>query len=114
MKQMATTSDFNTTTTTHRRPSYLVGCMSPSCVPVHEEYTLINSGTRGGNRRSRRWKKLMKKVVEESKKSIYGSSKPVAFSYDAVSYSQNFDEGNHCDEFYLYGSRFPQTLRECS
>ncbi|KAI3726413.1 hypothetical protein L1987_66210 [Smallanthus sonchifolius] len=87
--------------------------MSPSCVPVHEEYALINSGTRGGNRRSRRWKKLMKKMVEESKKSIYGSSKPVVFRYDAVSYSQNFDEGNNSDEHYLYGSRFTQALREC-
>ncbi|KAK1433195.1 hypothetical protein QVD17_10103 [Tagetes erecta] len=100
-------------TTTHRRSSYLIGCMSPSCVPVHEEYKLIN---RSVNRRNRRWKKLMKKMVEESKKSIYGSSKPLVFTYDAVSYSQNFDEGNHCecDKYRVFGSRFSQGLRECS
>lgn len=105
---MADTTDF-ITTTTHRRSSYFTGCMSPSCVPVHhEEYKLIN---RSVNRRNRRWKKLMKKMVEESKKSIYGSSKPAVFTYDAVSYAQNFDEGNQCDEYGVYRSRFSQGLR---
>ena len=47
----------------------------------------------------------MKKVIEGSKKSIYGSSKPLIFQYDAVSYSLNFDEGNHDDDYYSYGSR---------
>ena len=47
----------------------------------------------------------MKKVIEGSKKSIYGSSKPLIFQYDAVSYSLNFDEGTHDDEYYSYGSR---------
>ncbi|KAL8250001.1 hypothetical protein R6Q59_033694 [Mikania micrantha] len=109
---MAATTDF-ISATNHRRSSYLVGCMSPSCVPVHEEYTLISSGTRGSNRRSLRWKKLMKKMIDDSRKSIYGASKPVIFRYDAVSYSQNFDEGNRSDEYYMYGSTFSQALREC-
>ncbi|GJY52771.1 hypothetical protein Tco_0444435 [Tanacetum coccineum] len=56
------------------------------------------------DRRRRKWKKLMKKVVEESKKSIYGTStKALVFRYDAISYSHNFDDGNYRDECYLYG-----------
>lgn len=31
-------------------------------------------------------------------RSMYGSSKPLSFQYDAVSYSQNFDEGCHLYE----------------
>ncbi|KAK9066953.1 hypothetical protein SSX86_014277 [Deinandra increscens subsp. villosa] len=96
---MATATDIATTNRHRRSPHLVIGCMSPS---VHEGYTLINSG----DRRRRRWKKLMKKMVEESKKSIYGSSKPVVFGYDAVSYSQNFDEGNRGDEY-----RFSQAFR---
>ncbi|CDP02691.1 unnamed protein product [Coffea canephora] len=82
----------------HQKPSYFSGCMSPSCVPVHEEYSRIDIGDRGSNgRSSRRLKRLIKKLMSESK-SIYGS-KPTRFHYDAVSYSQNFDEGCHKDEY---------------
>ncbi|KAG5535423.1 hypothetical protein RHGRI_023250 [Rhododendron griersonianum] len=90
----------------HRRSSYFYGCMSPSCVPVQEEcYTRIHDqlppipiGSTHDTRR-RRWQKIIKKLVRESK-SIYGSTKPPppTFRYDAVSYSQNFDEGCHREE----------------
>lgn len=101
----------------HRRSSYFYGCMSPSCVPVQEEcYTRIHDqlppipiGSTHDTRR-RRWQKIIKKLVRESK-SIYGSTKPPppTFRYDAVSYSQNFDEGCHREEL---TSRFnPQVIR---
>ncbi|CAI9766898.1 unnamed protein product [Fraxinus pennsylvanica] len=86
----------------HRRLSYFSGCMSPSCVPVHEEYSRIHISH--GNNKSRRLKKLLRKIVSESK-SIYGPSKPVTFQYDAVSYSQNFDEGLHKEDY-------PQVFQE--
>ncbi|GMY12050.1 DNA polymerase zeta catalytic subunit like [Fagus crenata] len=79
---------------THRRSSYLPGCMmSPSCFPIHEEmeYSRINCCRH--NKRSRRWRNLLRRFVRESK-SFY-VSKPLSFHYDAVSYSQNFDEGCH-------------------
>ncbi|KAI5684381.1 hypothetical protein M9H77_05609 [Catharanthus roseus] len=89
-----------------RSSSYFSGCMSPSCVPVHEEYSRIgSSGAHGGGdsktiRSRRRLKKIIKKLMNESK-SIYGGSRPLTFQYDAVSYSQNFDEGCHkSDEQY--------------
>ncbi|KAL4582410.1 hypothetical protein LXL04_006959 [Taraxacum kok-saghyz] len=83
------------TTICGHRPSYFTGCMSPSVVPVHEEYAHINSSRSGSGDDwwSRKWRKLVNKLVEESKKSIYGSSKPVIYSYDAVSYLKNFDKG---------------------
>ncbi|KAF5791502.1 hypothetical protein HanXRQr2_Chr09g0395501 [Helianthus annuus] len=93
---MSTTTDF-ITSPSQRRFSYFSGCMSPSCIPVEEQYTRIKSVRRSSERQRRKWRKLMNKVVEESKRSIYGSSKPMVFRYDAVSYSQNFDEGNHRD-----------------
>nr|GEW91872.1 reverse transcriptase, RNA-dependent DNA polymerase, Gag-polypeptide of LTR copia-type [Tanacetum cinerariifolium] len=99
------------TSTSRNRSSYFLGCMSPSCVPVDEQYTRIKSGSRR-DRQTKKWRKLMNKVVEESKKSIYGSSEPVVFRYDAVSYAQNFDEGNHsADNLYVYGRRNSQVLR---
>ncbi|KAJ0507447.1 hypothetical protein HanRHA438_Chr11g0483611 [Helianthus annuus] len=56
----------------------------------------------------------MKKLVEESKKSIYGSSKPLSFQYDPVSYSLNFDEGNRGDKYYLYQCRCSSQVQgEC-
>ncbi|KVH92381.1 hypothetical protein Ccrd_005568 [Cynara cardunculus var. scolymus] len=110
---MATTTDF-ITSTAQRRSSYFSGCMSPSCVPVEEQYTRIKSGRRGADRQRRRWRKLMNKMVEESKRSIYGSSKPLEFRYDALSYAQNFDDGNHRDELYLYERQCSQVLPECS
>lgn len=112
---MAPTTDLDTSTS-HRRSSFFSGsCMSPSCIPVVEEqYTRIKSNRRDSDRQRRKWKKLMNKVVEESKRSIYGSSKPLVFSYDAVSYSQNFDDGNNRDDLYMYGRSYPQVVRECS
>ncbi|PWA53348.1 hypothetical protein CTI12_AA445490 [Artemisia annua] len=104
---MDTTTDF---TTPPRRSSYLTGCMSPLCVPVHEEYTLVNNEKRGGDQKRTRWRKLMNKVVKESKKNIYRSSKPVTFKYDAVSYSQNFDDGNNHEEYHMYASRFSRVV----
>ncbi|KAL7190793.1 hypothetical protein ACSBR2_022971 [Camellia fascicularis] len=93
----------------HRRSSYFSGCMSPSCVPVHEEYSRIRLPPIGGddNHRNRRWRKIIKKLVKESK-NIYGSNKPPTFQYDAISYSQNFDEGSHKEEL----NRCPQGIRE--
>ncbi|CAA2999788.1 Hypothetical predicted protein [Olea europaea subsp. europaea] len=80
----------------NRRLPYFSGCMSPSCVTVHEEYARIHISR--GNNRGRRLKKLVRKIVNESK-SIYEPSKPVTFQYDAVSYSQNFDEGLHKEDY---------------
>ncbi|PIN21396.1 hypothetical protein CDL12_05899 [Handroanthus impetiginosus] len=82
---------------THRRSSYLYGCLSPSCVPVHEDYSRIHHEK---SHRYRRLRRLLRKIVNESKISIYGTSKPITFQYDAVSYSQNFDEGCHRDDEY--------------
>ncbi|KAI3451845.1 hypothetical protein Pfo_008510 [Paulownia fortunei] len=83
----------------HRRSSYLSSCMSPSCVPVHEEYSRIDISGHDKSHRSRRLRKLLRKIVNESK-SIYRPAKPPTFQYDAVSYSQNFDEGCHRDDEY--------------
>ncbi|XP_059641276.1 uncharacterized protein LOC132283355 [Cornus florida] len=90
----------------HRRSSYFSGCMSPSCVPVHEEYARIRLPSAGAKSGNRKWRKLIKKLVKESK-SIYGS-KPLTFQYDAVSYSQNFDEGCHHQDY----GQCPQAFRE--
>lgn len=92
--------------TPHRRSSssssYFSGCISPSCVQSYNQYTLINDGkhNNGCDRWRRKWRKLINTVIRESKKSIYGSPKPLTFRYDAVSYSQNFDEGTHRCEYY--------------
>ncbi|KAL2241460.1 UNVERIFIED_CONTAM: hypothetical protein Sindi_0787200 [Sesamum indicum] len=83
----------------HRRSSYLSSCMSPSCVPVHEEYSRIDiSSTDDKSHRSRRLRKLLRKIVNESKSIYFGPTKPLSFQYDAVSYSQNFDDGCHKDD----------------
>ncbi|KAL9158390.1 hypothetical protein ABFS82_08G064800 [Erythranthe guttata] len=89
----------------HRRPYYFSGCMSPSCVPVHEQYSRGAHASSGGggekSHRSRKLRKLLRKIVSESK-SIYGSAaarhRHLNFQYDAVSYSQNFDDGYHRDD----------------
>ncbi|KAK9284281.1 hypothetical protein L1049_023451 [Liquidambar formosana] len=84
--------------TAHRRSSYFPGCiMSPSCLPAHEEYSRIHHCPGGNNRSRRSWRKLLKRIIREGK-SIYGS-KPLTFHYDAVSYSQNFDDGSHDEEY---------------
>ena len=90
---------------THRRQSYFSGCMSPSCVPVHEEYSRVDIHRAGSGRR--KWRKMIKRLVREGK-SIY-VSKPSTFQYDAVSYSQNFDEGGHHNEDY---GRCTQVIRD--
>ncbi|KAI3813445.1 hypothetical protein L1987_18170 [Smallanthus sonchifolius] len=100
--------------TPHRRSSYFSGCISPSCIPVHDQYTRINR-SRFCDRWSRKWKTLINKVIRESKKSIFRSPNPLTFRYDAVSYSQNFDEGKHRREHYdLNGHQCSQVLRECT
>jgi hypothetical protein len=80
-----------------RRSSYLSGCatMSPSCFPVHEEtgYSRIHCCSSSHNKRSWRWRNLLRRLVRDGK-NLYGS-KPLSFHYDAVSYSQNFDDGCH-------------------
>ncbi|PWA52310.1 hypothetical protein CTI12_AA455780 [Artemisia annua] len=83
-------------------------CSSTSSLSDHQEFT----NGRISRKRGPKWKKLMKKFVQESKKSLCGSSKPI-YRYDIVSYSLNFDEGNHSDEYYMYGSRCSQVLSEC-
>ncbi|KAJ0535024.1 hypothetical protein HanIR_Chr09g0426201 [Helianthus annuus] len=106
---MAHATDLSyTATTIEGRLSSCSERSSQSSVSDHEEYSWTDSGLRRS-----KWKKLMKKVIEGSKKSIYGSSKPLKFQYDAVSYSLNFDEGNYCDEYYSYRSRCSQGLSEC-
>ncbi|CAN4083117.1 unnamed protein product [Withania somnifera] len=83
------------------RPSThgLYSCLSPSCIPVHDEYSQISTLTRGGGSRNRAkiWRKLLKKLVNEGK-NVYGNNKTLKFQYDVVSYLQNFDEGGHKDE----------------
>ncbi|OAY35690.1 hypothetical protein MANES_12G121900v8 [Manihot esculenta] len=84
----------------HRRSSCLSGCMmSPSCFPVHEEmeYSRIHYSSSSSSKRGRRWRNLIRRLVRDGKSSLYGS-KPLSFNYDAVSYSQNFDEGSHYQE----------------
>ncbi|CAA0839667.1 Unknown protein [Striga hermonthica] len=79
----------------YRRSPNLSCCMSPSCVPVHDDYARIHATPKGHRARSLR--KLLRKIVTESR-NIYRPPKPITFKYDAVSYSQNFDEGCHRDE----------------
>ncbi|KAE8675649.1 hypothetical protein F3Y22_tig00111650pilonHSYRG00225 [Hibiscus syriacus] len=66
--------------------------MSPSCFPVHEEmeYSRIHYCS-GGDKRPRRWRNLLRRLVRSK-------APPLSFHYDAVSYSQNFDEGCHREE----------------
>lgn len=106
-QKMNTAIHITCNTTIEGRLSNVSECTSSSSSSVsdQEDCTQINSS---GGRRSRKWRKFMKKVIEGSKKSIYGSSKPLIFQYDAVSYSLNFDEGKHSDENYMYGSRCSQ------
>lgn len=75
--------------------------MSPSCIPVHDEYSRINTLTRGGSswNSAKLWRKLLKKLVNEGKKNMYGKHKTLKFQYDVVSYSQNFDDGEFRDEY---------------
>ncbi|KAJ9562178.1 hypothetical protein OSB04_007338 [Centaurea solstitialis] len=94
---MASTVDFNSITTIEdRRLSTSSEYSSTSSFSSQEQYTKATNGVR----RSKKWRKMLKKVVEESRKSIFGSSKPLVFGYDAVSYSLNFDEGSQSDEYY--------------
>ncbi|MFS7973547.1 hypothetical protein Hanom_Chr09g00857811 [Helianthus anomalus] len=107
----ATESDY----TIEGRPSHFSECSSLSSIFDDDEFTRTNSGRGSINRsRSRKWKKLMKKLVQGSKKSFYGSQKPLVLSYDAVSYALNFDDGNCSDECYLYKPRWSSdVLDEC-
>ncbi|GKA76795.1 hypothetical protein Tco_0783256 [Tanacetum coccineum] len=104
--KMDTLADFNCTTT-EGRSSNFSECSTLSSVSDHDiEFTQTDNG----RSTSRKWKKLMKKLIQRSKKSLYGSSERVVYGYDAVSYSLNFDDGNHSDEYYLYGFRCSQAL----
>lgn len=76
-----------------RRPSYLSGCMiRPPCFPVQEEieYSRLVKRQGGGHR----WRNLLRKLAARdggNKTSV----KHLSFHYDAVSYSQNFDDGSY-------------------
>ncbi|KAJ0535015.1 hypothetical protein HanIR_Chr09g0426111 [Helianthus annuus] len=84
------------------RPSNFSECSSHSSIFDGDEFTRMNGGRGSVNQSlSRKWRKLMNKLVQGSKKSFYGSPKPLVFSYDAVSYALNFDDGNCSDECYL-------------
>ncbi|KAL4351613.1 hypothetical protein GQ457_06G035080 [Hibiscus cannabinus] len=84
-----------------RQSSYFSGCytMSPTCFPVHEEmeYSRIHYCGKASDSDTirRRWRNLLRRLVKDGKSSAHRSSKPLSFHYDAVSYSQNFDEGCH-------------------
>ncbi|KAK9110781.1 hypothetical protein Sjap_018841 [Stephania japonica] len=89
----------------HRRSTYnnglMTGCVpTTSCVAVHDQYSRISvcntTSSRSGN--CCRLRNLIRRFVRESK-SFYCTSKRLTFQYDAVSYSQNFDEGRRDDEF---------------
>ncbi|KAF3439160.1 hypothetical protein FNV43_RR17435 [Rhamnella rubrinervis] len=93
----------NDVVTRRRSSSYFTGCvMSPaSCLHVHEEtdYSRIHycSSQQYTKRSSQyRWRNLLRKLVRDSK-TICGS-RPTSFHYDALSYSQNFDEGFYNSE----------------
>ncbi|KAG7968160.1 hypothetical protein I3843_08G138800 [Carya illinoinensis] len=86
----------------HRQSSLVnSGCcsmMSPSCFPVpndHVEYSRIHC--RSHRSRGWRWRYLLRRLLRDSTKKFY-RSKPLSFQYDAVSYSQNFDDGCHRNE----------------
>ncbi|KAL2940341.1 putative formate dehydrogenase YrhE [Bienertia sinuspersici] len=101
--------------------------MSPSCcIPRHEEYARLppaptKGGERNGESRSRRlWRRMIYRVVRESNKCFYRcnnnnnnnklrNNPHLTFQYDAVSYSQNFDEGCHTDD-YQYFQRFSPVI----
>nr|GEY84564.1 hypothetical protein [Tanacetum cinerariifolium] len=84
---MANPIDLNNTTNIGGTSSSCSEC-SPSSIPDYEVHSRVSSK----ERQSKKWKKMLKKLVQESKKSLYGSSKPIVYGYDAVSYSLNFDD----------------------
>lgn len=89
--------------------------MSPSCFPVHDElqYSRIphHYCTSGTNKRGRRWRNFLRRLVRDGKTSTQGTTtKDLSFHYDAVSYSQNFDEGCRYDQ--LSGAGFRQGFRD--
>ncbi|KAK2656658.1 hypothetical protein Ddye_009710 [Dipteronia dyeriana] len=101
-----------------RRSSYLSGCMmmvspAPSCFPVHEEqmeysrFHYCEEGSSSNKRGGRRWRNLLRKLVGDAKS--FNGSKHLSFHYDAVSYSQNFDEGCH---HYEDSGRCPPVFRD--
>ncbi|RDY02509.1 hypothetical protein CR513_14019, partial [Mucuna pruriens] len=88
----------NDRTMTVQRSSYIPGCMmSPSCLPIHNEfqYSRIHY-CNSPRKRVQRWRNILRRFMRERK--TLCRSKPLSFQYDPVSYSQNFDEGCHLDE----------------
>ncbi|CAL9001973.1 unnamed protein product [Prunus brigantina] len=85
----------------HRRSPKLSRCMmSPSCFPVQGEMEYTRLHSCGRSKRSPRWRNLLRRFLSDrgrSRRNMYGS-KTTSFQYDAVSYSQNFDEGCHLQE----------------
>uniref|UniRef100_A0A7C9DE44 Uncharacterized protein n=1 Tax=Opuntia streptacantha TaxID=393608 RepID=A0A7C9DE44_OPUST len=101
--------------------------MSPSCcLPKHEEYRrlpvpAVYGGESGGrsNRSRWLWRKMLRKVLSNKRiyRSIANNKRPAAltFQYDAVSYSQNFDDGrndeDHCHRFRRFSPVFQDHVR---
>ncbi|GAA0165931.1 hypothetical protein LIER_21206 [Lithospermum erythrorhizon] len=84
---------------THKLASYFSGCiscMSPASCFIPEKYSRLDNNV--NNKTSqKKLKNIIDKIASESK-NVYGSPKPLRFHYDAVSYSQNFDDGCHKEE----------------
>ncbi|GMI68731.1 hypothetical protein like AT5G65613 [Hibiscus trionum] len=97
-----------------RTSSCFSGCymMSTSRFTVHEEmeYSRIHRCSSSSDT-GKRWRNLLRRLVRDGKNSMYGSnSKPLSFHYDAVSYSQNFDEGCHREESEHYQRLFSASV----
>ncbi|KAL4582419.1 hypothetical protein LXL04_006968 [Taraxacum kok-saghyz] len=100
-QKMNTATHITCKSTMEGRLSDVSDCTSPSSVSERDQEECAPIDINNIVPRSQKWRKFIKKVVEGSKKSIYGSSKPLIFGYDVVSYSLNFDEGKHPDECYM-------------
>ncbi|XP_068328097.1 uncharacterized protein [Pyrus communis] len=81
----------------HHRKSFSRCLMSPSCFPVQEEMEYARIRSCSQRKRSPRWRNLLRRLLSDRGRSICGS-KTRSFQHDAVSYSQNFDDGCHLHE----------------
>ncbi|KZV48907.1 hypothetical protein F511_09695 [Dorcoceras hygrometricum] len=72
-----------------RRGSDISVCVSLSCAPTDEDYSRIQKPHDKCPKINLNI--LLRKLLREI--GIYGGRKRITFQYDAVSYSQNFDDG---------------------